>query len=190
MHRILFRFKYPKLLLFILSIVVAWLIFKEASVDGIHEHLLVLGYFGIFIAGFFYVYGLTSVPATAILLVLSKDENFLLAVLAASLGALLADLLLFFFIKYEFKDEIEKLPTKKFFKSKDKSFLHQIEKFFYLVVAALIIGSPLPTEIGITMMASIKQMSAKKFAIIAYLLHTTALVLIIMASKTIFTPSA
>jgi len=190
MQRILFRFKYPKLLLFILSVVVAWLIFRNGSFGGIHEFILTLGYFGIFLAGFFYVYGLTSVPATAILLVLSKDENFLLAVLAASLGALLADLLLFFFIRYEFKDEIEKLPTKKFFKSKDGSLLHKIERLIYLIIAAAIISSPLPTEIGIAMMASIKKMSTKKFAIIAYVLHTIALIVIIMASKTIFTSSA
>ncbi|NYZ77340.1 hypothetical protein H0O02_03425 [Candidatus Micrarchaeota archaeon] len=185
MHRMYFRLKYPKLILFLVSIIIGFLIFKEASVDGVHEYLLAIGYFGIFLAGFFYVYGLTSVPATVLLLILAKDQNLFPAVLAASLGALLADIILFMFVRYEFKDEINKLPTKKFFKSKDKSLPHRIEKFLYMVAAAFLIGSPLPTEIGITMMASVTEMSAKKFAIIAYLLHTAAIALILMAGRMI-----
>jgi len=185
MHRLLFRFRYPKLLLFLLSVIIAWLIFSSSPLGAVHDFVATLGYAGLFIAGFFYVYGLTSVPATATILILAKDHNPLLAIAAAAFGALLADIVLFLFMRYEFKDEMDRLPTRKFLGSKNKSLLHRIEKCLYMAVAALIIASPLPTEIGITMMASIKEISARKFMVIAYVLHTAAIAVIIIAAEMI-----
>lgn len=53
------------------------------------------------------------------------------------------------------------------------------------VVAGILIMTPLPTEIGITILASRKNLSMKKFMIMAYILHTIGITIILLLGKQI-----
>ena len=75
MNKILSKIKYPKFLLLILTFVIAYFIFKGKSLLPFHDALLSLGYIGTFLAGIFFVYGFTAAPATALLLILAKEQN-------------------------------------------------------------------------------------------------------------------
>jgi uncharacterized membrane protein YdjX (TVP38/TMEM64 family) len=109
------QIKYPKLSLFILSFIVAYLLFSCRSFAPLHNTLLLLGYFGTFLTGILYAYGFTAPPATAILLILAGGQNIVFAGLVAGLGALLSDLIIFLFIRHGFTDEIERLSKEKIF---------------------------------------------------------------------------
>lgn len=177
------KIKYPKLLLFILTIVLAILLFHQlVNYPLLHNFLLSLGNTGAFLAGVFYAYGFTAAPATAVLLVLAKEQNFILTLLIGGFGALLSDILIFSFVRYSLTDEIEKLEKEKlvlFIKKKEKTIFGHYYRHIFPALAGFLIASPLPTEFGVGMMASLKKLSIKKFILIAYVLHTLGILVIL-----------
>ena len=164
----------------VLSFIVTYIVFAEVAYVPIHDALVVLGYFGVFLAGFLYAYAFTAMPAAAILLILAKEQNLLFAGLIAGIGALLSDLLIFHFIRHGFSDEVQKLSNEKIVKVIHRSIPDSIRAYLFVTFAGFLIASPLPTEIGVTLMASIKRISTKKFAVIAYVLHTSAIFVILL----------
>lgn len=183
MLKIKLKLKYPKLALLFLSIVIAVVFFQSGKTnDSVQDFISSLGLFGDFIGGFFYAYGLTAAPATSVLLLLAKEQNILVACLIAGLGALISDILIFIFIRYSFNDEINKLKNEKMivsFKNKGRKLFGSFYNYLLPSVAGFIIASPLPTEIGVSMLASFKRISIIKFMIIAYLLHTVGILVIL-----------
>ena len=96
LHR---HFKYPKLLILCISILFAVVLFHGGkSFSPFHDLLISLGYIGTFIGGIFYAYGFTAPPATSILLILAKSQNIFIAALIGGIGALISDLIIFFFL--------------------------------------------------------------------------------------------
>jgi len=151
----------------------------------IHDALVGSGYFGVFLAGFLYAYAFTAPPAAAILLILAKEQNLIFAGLIAGIGALLSDLVIFHFIRHGFSDEVQKLSKEKIVQYARKKVPDSIQKYLFVSMAGFLIASPLPTEIGVTLMASIKSISTRKFSIIAYSLHTGAIFVILLIGSII-----
>jgi uncharacterized membrane protein YdjX (TVP38/TMEM64 family) len=183
------RIKYPKLLLLLFTVMIAIAIFYEGSnYAPFHEFLASLGYLGAFLAGMLYAYGFTASPATAVLLVLSKGQNTLLAALIGGAGALLSDLVIFFFIRRSFMDEIRKLEKEKavqYIEMEEKAIFGDYRKYILPAFAGFVIASPLPSEIGIALLASIRRISVWKFMLIAYILHTLGIFAILAVGKII-----
>ena len=175
--------KYPKLLiLFFTFVIAAALLYGGRNYAPFHDLLISLSYLGTFLGGIFYAYGFTAAPATAVLLVLAKEQNIVFAVLIGGFGALLSDLLIFHIVRYSFADEIKKLEKERFVKyieKKEKTLFGHYYHHIFPALAGFLIASPLPTEIGVTMMASIRRISLKKFVIIAYALHSFGILIIL-----------
>ncbi|HKM60737.1 MAG TPA: hypothetical protein VJY36_07700 [Candidatus Bathyarchaeia archaeon] len=144
-----------------------------------------MGYFGTFLAGLLYPYALTSSAGTAILLILAKEQNFLLAGVIAGVGALVSDMVIFLFVKHCFNDEVQKLSKEKVVQTFNRWIPDSIRVHLLATFASILIASPLPTEIGIMLMTSIKNMSTKKFVIIVYILHASAIFIILLIGRII-----
>jgi uncharacterized membrane protein YdjX (TVP38/TMEM64 family) len=183
------KFRYPKLFLLLLTIFFAVIFFYEGNnYAPLHDFLISLKYLGIFLGGVFYAFGFTAAPATAVLLVLAKEQSIILAMLIGGFGALLSDLFIFMFIRYSFMDEIKELKKEKITKSinkEGKSLFGHYYKHIFPALAGFLIASPLPTEIGVSMMASMKKISIKKFIIIAYLLHSLGILIILLIGNSV-----
>lgn len=175
--------KYPKFLLLFITFLIAYLLFNGRTNPKFYLFVVSLGILGTFLTGVLFTYGFTSAPATAIFLILAKEQNILLAGLVGGLGALLGDLLIFNFIRSSFKDEVKKLYREKlivYANHKTPSFL---KRYFLPVVAGFIIASPLPDEIGVTMLAAFKSISGKIFLILSYSLNTAGILMILLIGK-------
>ena len=179
------KLKYPKFLLLLLTFIVAYFIFHGRNFVPFHEALLSLGYFGTFLAGIFFDYGFTAAPATAILLILGKEQNIFLAALIAGAGALIGDLCIFKFIRYSFDDEIKKLSKEKVFNHMSKKIPKTLKKYIILVLAGFIISSPLPDEIGVSLLAVSTTISTKVFSIISFILNATGIFIILLIGRLI-----
>lgn len=183
------KIKYPKLLLFSFTILIGAIIFSEGkNHQAFHDSLVGLGYLGTFLGGVFYAYGFTAAPATALLLVLSAEQNILAAVLIAVFGAVLSDFVIFSFVRSSFLDELRKLQEErlvKFIKKEEKLLFGRYYKHIFPVFAGFLIASPLPTEIGVTLMAGRKKLSAKKFLLIALLLHGMGILAILLIGSSL-----
>ena len=185
MNKKIFKLKYPKFLLLLFTIILAYFIFSRRNFLPFHNLLSSLGYFGTFLIGMLFVYGFTTAPATAILLILAKEQNIIIAGFIAGFGALIGDLLIFKFIKKSFADEIEKL-------SKEESLIYiknkipkTLKKYLILILAGFIISSPLPDEIGVSLLAATTTVSTKLFSIISYILNTAGIFVILLLGNLI-----
>ncbi|MCX6732724.1 MAG: hypothetical protein NTV98_04245, partial [Candidatus Roizmanbacteria bacterium] len=117
-----------------------------------------------------------------------KQQNLILAGFIGGIGALLGDTFIFLFIRHSFIDEIEKIKNEKpflFVRKTTKKIFHQFNDYLLPIIAAIFIASPLPTEVGIALMATIKKISLKQFFFIAYILHTFGIFVILVIGNTI-----
>ena len=179
MHRILFfpKVKYPKLLFLILTYILAYFIFTGRDyVSG--SILFSTGYLGIFIAGVLYSYGFTSGPATAYMLIIAKQYNPVIAAIIGGFGSLLGDLLIFEFLRVSFSDEMKKLSKEKPILFFERILPLSLRKFILPLTAAFFIASPLPDEIGVSLLAA-SNISPKLFSALDYIFNTTGIMIIL-----------
>ncbi len=177
--------KYPKFLLLFITFVIAYLMLYGKTYQPLHNSISSLGYFGIFLAGGLFAYGFTAAPATAILLILAKEQNILLAGFIGGFGALVGDLIIFHFIRHSFEDEIEKLKNEKMVQFVYSKAPNIFRKYFVPALAGFIIASPLPDEIGVSLLAAISKISTKMFSIVSYALNTAGIFAILILGNMI-----
>ena len=185
MKKILSKIKYPHLFFLIFAFIVTYFIFTGRGFPPFHNFLLSLGYFGTFLAGVFFTYGFTAAPATAILLILSNEQNIFFAGFIAGFGALIGDLIIFKFIRYSFADEIRKISQEKAISHLNNKIPTLFKRYFVPVLAGFIIASPLPDEIGVSLLAASRSISTKIFSILSYVLNTAGIFVILLIGSSI-----
>ncbi|MFH0876546.1 MAG: hypothetical protein V1859_11520 [archaeon] len=163
-------------MVFFCTYILTYFILVNRHYPLIENNLILLSYLGVFLAGIFYAYGFTSGPAVGVLLIISRHVNIFVAGLIGGLGSLLGDFLIFEFIRVGFEDEIKKLSHEHIFKSIDIPKI--IKKGIMPLIAFVFIASPLPDEIGVSILAATK-IPTKFFAIISYTLNTAGIFFIL-----------
>ena len=179
---------YPRFLMLMISIALAAFLLYINTYPSFHSVLLSLNYLGIFFAGMLYTYGFTTAPAAALLISLAKEYNIVVAALVGGIGALIADLFIFQMIRTKFSREIKfLLKTKiiRLIRKEEKKLFGSFQPYVNAIFAGLIIASPLPDELGIGMLASLKHISVKKFAIIAYAMDTMGIFIILLVGNVV-----
>ncbi len=179
------RIKYPKFILLASTFILAYILFKSQEFEALQQIISRLGYLGTFIAGSFFTYGFTAAPATALLLILGKQQNILIAALIGGFGALFGDWIIFNFIRTSFQDELEKLENERITKYLKRITPNIIEKYLLPVIAGFIIASPLPDEIGVSMLALLKDVKTKTFMVISYCLNTIGIWIILLIGSSL-----
>jgi len=179
---------YRNIIFIIISIIIAVYILTSPLIKSYIKTLGVYSYFGSLILGFFFAFGFTAAPATAALLLLAEGRNILIAGLIGGFGALLSDIIIFLFIRHSFADEIEQLKAEKMIKILEdigRKVFGPLYNYFLPTFVGFIIASPLPSEIGVALIATSKKISIKKFMLIAYLLHTLGIFIILLIGNAI-----
>lgn len=175
--------KYPKFFLFIITIIVAYIIFKGNSLFGLGDFINKAGYLGVFICGILYAYGFTSAFAVAVFLILGDGFNVVTVALIGGLGSFLGDLVIFKFIKGAFSDEVDKLSKEKIVLYISKKIPRFFSRYFVPVIGVIIIASPLPDEIGVSLLAVSKKMTPKVFYFVSFLLNTLGILAILLIGR-------
>ncbi|MBI4143806.1 hypothetical protein HY486_00980 [Candidatus Woesearchaeota archaeon] len=181
-------FKYPKLLLFLCTLVIAYYLFKERDVVILHNFLSSLGYVGFLLAGILYAYGFTAAIATAVLLSISGYGNLFLGAVVSGLGALFGDLIIFYLMHYSLADEVKKISKARivrFIGKGEKVLFGSYKNYALASFAGFLIASPFPTEAGVALMATVKSMSLRKFVFVAYILHTVGIFVILSIGRSL-----
>ena len=177
------KIRYPKLVLLGLTFLVAYMLFSRWESLPFYNFISAHSYMGAFFAGLFFVYGFTAAPATVLLLYLSQQGNIWLIIVLAGAGALVGDLIVFRIIQHSMADEIERIWHWKFI-WRLSQFFHRApdkwRKYLLMVFAGFIIASPLPDEIGVSLLASASDISLKRFIVVSYVLNTVGIFVILM----------
>ena len=174
--------KYKNLTLLLISVIIA---FFFARYEPFHTFLLNLGnfgYLGAFLAGVLFVSTFTVATGAIILFVLAESLSPIEIGLIAGLGAVVGDFTIFRFIKDNLKKELELIFDHIDGDHHFKKVLHT--KYFSWtlpVIGAIIIASPFPDEIGVSLMG-ISKMKTYQFILISFLLNAIGIFLVVSAS--------
>ncbi len=109
-----------------------------------------------FIAGIFFTSIFTIAPASVALIHISENAPMGGVVFFGALGAVFGDLILFFFIRDKFAEDLMRTMKKSTVKYILHSFHFGFLKYISPILGALIIASPLPDEFGITLLGMSK----------------------------------
>lgn len=176
-------FRYPKLLTLALSICLAYYIFTRPEFSSLSIGLEKFSYAGLFIAGALYAFGF-SAPFGIGFLLIAHPANIIIATLSAGIGATIADMIIFHTIKFSFMNEFEELERKKAIKKIEKIVEENrhvlIRHYLIYIFAGLILVTPLPDEIGVSMLAGLTTIKPWKLAAISFILHSVTVLILLL----------
>lgn len=182
----LYKFKYPKLTLLIISIILAYFIFTNPYARGFISNIEKLGYFGVFIAGMLISLGFTA-PFSVGFLITLNPENLILSAVIGAFGAMISNLIIFSLIKYSFKKEFLSLRKGinkvKIVRNVEKEFKQDISKkirhYLMYVFIGIFVASPLPDEIADILLAGFTKVKPLFLAIFSFILHFTGILILL-----------
>lgn len=174
--------RYKNLIIVFVGLLGALLLSRFEAFHSFLLHLGNLGYVGAFIAGILFVSTFTVATGALILLVLAETLSPIEIGLIAGLGAVVGDMTIFHFVRDNLASEITDIYNHFDRENHLKKIFHS--KYFSWtlpVFGSLIIASPLPDELGVSLMG-ISKTNSLKFALISYILNSVGIFLIVSAS--------
>lgn len=178
------NFKYKNITILIISILFALFLWRF---EAFHEFILGLGnlgYLGAFLAGILFVW-IFSMP-TALLILLTLSQSGVLSPieigLIAGLGAVVGDLIIFKFVRDGLSGEIEEIYTK--YGGKHLSNIIRSRYFHWTlpIIGAVVIASPLPDEIGVSLLG-ISKMKTFNFIILSFTLNSLGIYIVVILGQ-------
>ena len=133
-------------------------------------------------AGILFVSTFTVAIGSVILLILAESLSVIEIALIAGLGAVIGDIFIFKFIRSRgFIEEIESIY--KYFGGHKISHLIHTKYFSWTlpVLGALIIASPLPDELGVSLMG-ISKMKTNEFVLLSFVLNSLGIFFVLFLS--------
>ena len=170
--------KYKNTFLLLISIILLIFFLDSPFIKDIINSILKLGYPGAFLTGIFFVSSFSVVPASIVLFFLAKELNPINIALVAGLGAVVGDYLIFRFLKDYVFEELRPF----FRKLKNSLFprfiLNPYFSWIIPVLGAIIIASPFPDEIGISLMG-LSKIKNWQFLFLSFVLNSLGILFLI-----------
>lgn len=181
----MFSLKYPKFLIFISAIFFSYSLFTLPEVVNFISQLSNLDYVGDFIAGIFFTFGFTT-PLSIGYFIVSNPSSIILSSVIAGLGSVAGNFFIFKTIRFSLMDEFKKLEKKKIVRKIEKIIKHNksvlISHYFVYIFAGFMLATPLPDELGVSMLAGLTSIKPLKLIIISFILHAIPIAIIFLLS--------
>jgi len=177
------NFRYTHTTLALIGLGIAFLL---SRIDSFHIYILGLGsfgYIGAFLSGMFFVSTFTVATSALVLFMLAETlPPFMLAGIAG-IGAVVGDLLIFRFVQQSLRKEVIEIWSRIDCKKRiQRAMFSRSTKWILPVLGAMIIASPFPDEIGISLMG-LSRMQPAQFIIISYILNTLGIFSMVYVSR-------
>lgn len=176
------RYRYKNITYLVASIAIAYLLFRNTSFHEFLTHLGTYGYFGAFIGGILFASTFTISIGAVILLNMVEYLNPWEIAIIAGIGGVVGDGIIFQFIRNKgLVDEIKHFVNY-FGADKLEHLLHT--KYFSWtlpVFGALIIASPLPDELGVSLIG-ISRLSTTQFVALSFVMNVIGVFIVLSAS--------
>ena len=167
-----------------LSILIAIILVKTGVLTNISASSRELKLLGSLIAGMFFTSVFTVAPATVALVEIARLNSIFWVAILGGAGAMIGDLIIFRFVKNKLSEDILYLLKKS--KSERLSLIFHLKIFRWLLafLGALVIASPLPDELGLTMMG-LSKIKTSLFIPISFLLNSLGILIIGLIARSI-----
>lgn len=169
---------FTNLTLLLISVVVALVLSKNEQFQYVLHHLNGWGYFGAFVAGILYVLSFTAALSIVILISLAQQYSPLEVALLAGAGAVIGDLIIFRLVRDNLHSELSILY--RMFGGNHLTKLLNTPYFGWMtpLMGALIIASPGPDELGVSLLG-LSKMSQSAFVGISFFLNALGLTVVL-----------
>lgn len=180
------RIKYPKLLLLLAMLVLAYFLFRNPAYFPFAQHIVSLGAIGAFMAGLLFSYGFTS-PFAIVLFILMAPTvpNMILFAMIGGAGALVSDLLIFHVVRFSLKEEVDRLAREPLIRILNHSLSKRVRHYLLPVLGSFIIASPLPDELGVSLLAVSHTISPRIFVVISFVFNSLGILVLLALGKVI-----
>lgn len=135
---------------------------------------------GSFIAGILYVSSSTAAFGVFILLGLSKNLSAIEIAIFAGLGGAVADFVIFRFFRGDILGEITPIYNKLGGRHLTRLMQHKLLRWSLPIIGAIIIASPFPDELGISLMG-LSKIKNYQFILLSLFLDVTGVFLLVSA---------
>ncbi|MBL8121161.1 hypothetical protein JNM87_00215 [Candidatus Saccharibacteria bacterium] len=178
------RWKYKNTGLLAVSLLVFFYLAGTSQVENVISHIGNLGYFGAFITGIFFVSTFTVAPAAVVLFHIVEQLHPIEVAILAGLGAMVGDYVIFRFMKDRVFAEL--LPLARKLQAPRLKVLFKSPYFAWVLplVGAFVIASPLPDEVGVSMLG-LSKVKRWQFFLLAFILNATGIFLVVTAADLI-----
>lgn len=176
------KFKYPYLTSVLISIFIAiFLAFNETFKNWL-LHLGSLEYIGALLAGGLFVSSFTAPISIVVIGIMAQNIHPIALGLIGGVGAVMGDYLVFKLVRSNIQNELTTLFGKEE-TSHIKALLHSKYIAWTLpIIGVFIIASPLPDELGVSLLG-ISKMSDARFILISYLSNSIGILMIASVAK-------
>lgn len=176
------RWKYPYLTTIFISVVIAIILFKNQAFKDWLLHLGSLEYIGALIAGVLFISSFTVAISTVVIGIMAQNTNPLAIGLIGGVGAVIGDYLIFKLVRSHLQEELAML-----FGKEGTSYIKTILRSKYIawtlpIIGVFILASPLPDELGVSLLG-ISKISEAKFILISYLSNAFGILMIASVAK-------
>jgi len=177
--------KYPKLLSLCLTFVLAYVLYHVGLFDWLPPLVGGYGYLTMFLGGLLFSFGFTTPFAIVIFLEMAPTVNPIMGALIAGAGALIADMTIFEFVRFSFNEELHRLKRtlfiRRFRQILDREHTPDRVRVWVLwAIAGTVIASPLPDELGVSILSGFTDVHGKPFAALSYSLNTIGVLIMLM----------
>lgn len=145
------------------------------------------GYIGAFFGGVLFVSTFTAATGAVILLILAERISPIEIGILAGLGGMVGDFTIFRFVKDGLLSEIIPIYNRLGGGRLTRMLRTKYFRWILLIIGAIIIASPFPDEIGVSLMG-ITKINTYQFLLLAFVLDTVGVFLFIVVARTIIGP--
>lgn len=168
------------------SIVIALFLVKSNVLIDVLESSQKLKWFGSFLAGMFFTSILTTVPATVTLGEIAQNNSLWLTALFGGLGAVVGDLIIFRFVRDRVGEHLRELLRHKTSGLRFRAlFKFKVMRWLTFLAGGLIIASPLPDELGISLLGFSKTKTVL-FLPLSFACNFIGILIVGLAARTFF----
>lgn len=175
---------YPRLTTIVLSYVLAAFLLAIIGPEQVQRLVDPLGMGGIVIAGMMYTYSFTASVATFTLPAFVQDYSITVIALLGGTGALIADIVILRFIKKDLNGEITRL-TKKIVPHRGLGKFIAKQQWLRIILGFVIIASPLPDELGLVFLASVK-IREDSFRVLSFMANAAGIYAVVSVGTLIY----
>lgn len=180
--------QYPKLLGLALSFALAYLLYYLGAFNLFEETLNGYGFLSMVLGGMLFSFGFTAAFGVGMFVAMAHEVHPLIGALLGGIGACVTDFLIFQFIRLSFLDELHRLKASAIF-LRLRGWLHRetfperIREYLLWSIGGLLIASPLPDEIGVTLLSSITEIDARRFSLLCFILNALGIFIILSVAR-------
>lgn len=178
------RWRYKNTALLILSLIGFYYLLQLPVTDQAIRQIGNLGYLGAFLAGIFFVSTFTVAPAALVLYRLAENLHPVEVALLAGLGAMVGDYIIFRFMKDRVFEELAPLFRQLHTPRVRTLFKSPYFGWLLPLIGAVIIASPMPDEVGVSMLG-LSKIRPWQFFVVTFTLNVCGIFLVVTAARLI-----